>query len=134
MWVMPSWASARPTWVGFDFVDLAAALRGMEIVPAPIGIERPEQAVAGDRLAEPEKARHRSFLLDQDRRIDRPCRIVERDDQVELAIRADPAVGRAVLEQQHAGQRPTLALLAVGAPPLRLLHQPPRRSDSRVTV
>mgnify|MGYP006356939999 CR=1 FL=1 len=73
------------------FVHFGPALRGVEIVPAPIGIERPEQAVAGDRLAQPEKARHRSLLGNEDRRIDRPGRIIEGHDQVEL--------GPQVLEQ-----------------------------------
>ena len=66
----------------------------MEIVRSAIGIEGPEQAVRGDRLDEPEKARGGFFLLDQDGRVDRPRRIVERDDEVEVMVeRADPAMG-----------------------------------------
>ena len=70
---------------------------------AAIGVERPEQAVPGDRLGKPEEARHRAFLLDQERRADRRGGIVEGDDEVEIVPqRRDPAMGRAVLEQQHA--------------------------------
>jgi len=51
---------------------------------------------------------------------------IERDHEVEILLeRADPAMRRAVLEQQHAGQRPALALLAVrAAAPLPRRHQP----------
>ena len=41
-----------------------------------------------------------------------------------MVERADPAMGGAVLKEQHAGQWPTLALLAVGAAaPLLRAHQ-----------
>ena len=52
-----------------------------------------------------------------------------------MVQRADPAMGGAVLKEQHAGQWPTLALLAVGAAaPLRLRTRPAPCSASRVTV
>ena len=67
----------------------------------------------------------RPFLLDQDRRVDPTGRIVERDHKVVQPIEPDqPAVARAVLEQQHARQRPPWTLLAMRRPALGLLHQP----------
>ena len=114
-------------------VDLAGALGSDEVMPTPIGVERAEQAVPADRLGQAKKARHRAFLLDQERRIDLPGGIVERNDQIEIASeRRKPAMGRAVLEQQHSRQRPAHPLLAVCATPPGFRHQP--CSDSRVTV
>jgi hypothetical protein len=70
------------------------------------------------------KARHRAVLLHQDRRVDAAGRIVERHHQVEVvAKRADPAMLRAILEQQHAWHRAARALLAVLAASRRRLHQ-----------
>jgi hypothetical protein len=46
-------------------VDLAAFLGCDQIVPAPIGVERAEQAAPLNRLGQAEEARHRAFLLDQ---------------------------------------------------------------------
>jgi hypothetical protein len=74
---MPSWDSARPTWGELGLVDLAGVLGRDEIMPAPIGVERPEQAVPADRLGQAEEARHGAFLFDQERRIDRCGGIVE---------------------------------------------------------
>jgi hypothetical protein len=85
-------------------------------VRAAVGVERAEQALPGDRLGQAEKARGGAFLFHQDRRIDRARRIVEGDDEIEIMLeRGEPAMLRAVLEKQHAGQRPALALLAVPA-------------------
>ena len=106
-------------------------------MPAAIGVERAKQAVPADRLGEAEKARHRAFLLDQDRRVDLPGGVVERDDEVEIAPQGrNPAMRRAVLEQQHSGQRPAHPFLAVGAAPLGFRYQPgrlQRQSCHRVT-
>ena len=61
---------------------------------------------------------------DENGRIDRSGGVVERDDEVEIAIeRRYPAMGRAVLEQQHARQRPALALLAMRTAALGLRRQ-----------
>lgn len=110
---------------GLALVDLAARLRGMEIVRAAIGVEGAEEALRGDRLEQPEEARHRPFLLDQEGRVDRARRIVEGDDEIELLLDpGEPAMGRAVLEEQHARQRPALAPLAMHAAALRRAHQP----------
>jgi hypothetical protein len=54
-------------------------------MPAAIGVERPEQAMTADRLGQPEKARHRAFLLHQDRRVDRACGVIERNHKIEIA-------------------------------------------------
>jgi hypothetical protein len=48
-------------------VDLAGVLGGEEVMPAPIGVERPEQAVPADRLGEAEQAPSR--LLDASHRL-----------------------------------------------------------------
>src|SRR6202035_1994174 len=82
---------------------------------AAVGVKGAEQPLFGNGLEQSEKARHGALFLDQDGRINRARRIVEGDD---------PAVGRAVLEQQHAGQRPTLTLLAMrAAAPLLLVDE-----------
>ena len=109
---MPSWESARPTWVSW----VLSTLR--------LGVERAKQAVPADGLGQAEKARHRAFLLDQNRRVDLPGSVVERHDEVEIAPHGrNPPMGRAVLEQQHPGQRPALPLLAVSAATLGFRHQ-----------
>ncbi len=124
-------------------VDLAAGLRRIEIVRAAIGVERAEQALPGDRLGQADKARGGAFLCHQDRRVDRPRRVVECDDEIEIMLeRADPAMRRAVLEQQHAGQWPALALLAMPAAapflrrdqPGRVQRQPGHRVAELVAV
>jgi hypothetical protein len=94
---------------------------------APVGIKCAEQAVFGDRLGQPQEARHRPFLVHQDRRIDLPGGVVERHDEIQVAPeRPDPTVGRAVLEQQHSRQRSPHPLLAMSAAPLGFRHQPSR--------
>jgi hypothetical protein len=76
----------------------------------------------------------RFVLRDKNRRIDRPRGVVQRDDEVEIVIeRRYPAMGRAVLEQQHARQRSTLTPLTV-ADRLVLDARPASCSASRVTV
>jgi hypothetical protein len=119
---MPSWQSARPTWVGCD-----------EVMPAPIGVQRAEQAVPADRLGQAEEARHGAFLVDQERRIDRSRRVVEGDDEIEIAPqRRDPAMGGTVLEQQHSRQRPAHA---GSAPALSaLVHVVLSRSSTMTTI
>src|SRR3978361_2235954 len=53
--------------------------------------------------------------------------IIQRHDQVFFGLGAgQPAMRRAVLEQQHPRQRTPLTLLAVLAPQCRLAHQPGR--------
>jgi hypothetical protein len=94
-------------------------------VGAAVGIERAEQAVRGDRLAQADETRQGAFLVGQEGGIDRAGGVVEGDDQIEVAIeRRDPTMGRAVLEQQHAGQGSALAPATMLAAPRRLLDQP----------
>jgi hypothetical protein len=94
---------------------------------AAIGVERTEQAVPIDGVGQAQKARRRAFLLDQERRIDLPGGVIERDNEIEIVPeRRNPTVGRAVLEQQHSRQRSPHSLLAMGAAPLGFRHQPGR--------
>lgn len=90
---MPSSASARPTWVRPALVDRLAGLRGVEIVAAAVGVEAAEQALPGDRLDEPAKARRRAFLLHQEHRVDRAGGVIHGDDQVERRLPDQPFVG-----------------------------------------
>ena len=76
-------------------VHLAAGLRRDEVVRAAVGIERAKQPMRRDRLTQPEKARHRAFLVHQDRRVDPIRRIIQRHDQIQIVSqRADPAMRR----------------------------------------
>ena len=63
----------RPADLGqLRLIDFPAVLGGDEVMPAPIGIKRAEQAVFGDRLGQSQETRDRAFLVHQDRRIDLP--------------------------------------------------------------
>ena len=91
----------------------------------PVGVQRARQAVFGDHLGEPLEAALRALLLDQESRVDLGRRVVQGHDQIELLIeRRDPMVRRAVLMQQHAGQRPPGPLLAMCRAPGRPRDQP----------
>jgi hypothetical protein len=104
-------------------VDLAG-LGGAEIMRAAVGVEAHRQAVLGKDLRERPEGRGRAFLLDQKRRIDRPRRVVERDNEIER-LTLEPFVARAVLVQHHARQRPPLALPPMRALARRLRHDAP---------
>jgi hypothetical protein len=94
-------------------------------MPAAIGVERTKQAMPLYRLGQAQKARHRAFLLDQERRTDLAGGIIERDHQIEIVTkRREPAMERAILEQQPARERPPYPLLALGATSLGFRHQP----------
>src|SRR6266480_1128853 len=73
---------------------------------AAIGVERAEQTMLADHLAQRLKRRCRPFFLDQQHRIDLTRRIVQRDDQVHRRQTFDPGVARSVLVQQHPRKRP----------------------------
>ena len=90
---------------------------------AAIGVERAEQAMRRNHLAQRPQRRCRAFLLNQDHRIDLARRIVHRHDQVHRRPTFDPDVARAVLMQHHARQRTPLPLLAMSAAAARRLHQ-----------
>src|SRR5277367_5902594 len=96
-------------------VDLARLGRA-KIMRASIRIEAHRQAGLGKDLFQRPEGRGRAFLLDQERRIDRPRRVVERDNEIKGGLALEPCVPRAVLMQHHARQRPPLAL-----PPMRAL-------------
>jgi hypothetical protein len=105
--------------------DLLPRLWGVEVMAATVGVERTRQAVGRDHLGERPKAALGAFLLDQEGRVDRGGGVVQGHNQIELLFeRRQPAVGRAVLMQQHAGQRPSGPLLAVRRAPRRLGDQP----------
>src|SRR6266480_4969682 len=80
---------------------------------AAIGVERAEQAMLANHLAQGLERRRRPFFLDQQHRINLARCIVHRDDQVHRRQTFDPAVARPVLVQQHARKRPPWTLLAV---------------------
>ena len=100
-----------------------AALRDVEIVAAAVCVERAEQAVRRNHLAQRPQCRGGAFLRNQDHRIDFARRIIERHDQVHRRPAFDPDVARAVLMQHHARQRTPLPLLAMSAAAARRLHQ-----------
>ncbi len=78
-----------------------------------------------NHLGQPAKARRRPFLRDQQGRVDRARRIVERDHQVVLPLVAGPpGKARGILVQHHADHRPPRPLLAVRRAPGRWLDQP----------
>jgi hypothetical protein len=100
-------------------VDLAG-FRGAEIMRAPIGVEAHRQPVLRKDLLQRPEGRGRAFLLDQERRIDRPRRVIERDNEVERRLALEPGMPRAVLVQHHPRQRSPLTLPSVRAFPRRL--------------
>jgi len=94
-----------------------------KIVTAAIGIKRAEQSLRGDRLGQPEKARHRAFFLHQDRRINLARGVVHRH-QVQIAETGQPDVLRRVLMQHHARHRAPVAFAPVRAAPRGFFDQP----------
>src|SRR5580692_10137259 len=88
---------------------------------AAIRIEAHRQPVLRKHLFQRPEGRGRAFLLDEESRIDRPGRVIERDNEIErLAL--EPFVARAVLVQHHPRQRPALALASMRALARRLRH------------
>src|SRR5271165_996182 len=62
-----------------------------------------EAGPSRDLFAQSQEARSRTFLRNENGRIDRSGGVVERDDEVEIVIeRRYPAMGRAILEQTDA--------------------------------
>ena len=96
------------------------AFVGAEIMRAAVRIEAHRQAVLRENLLKRAEGRGRAFLLDEKRRIDRPRRVVHRDDEIERRLALEPCMPRAVLMQHHARQRPPLALPAMRALARRL--------------
>ena len=83
---------------------------------AAVGVEAHRQAVLRENLLQRPEGRGRAFLLDQKGRIDRPRRVIHRDDEIKGGLALEPCVPGAVLMQHHARQRTPLAL-----PPMRPL-------------
>src|SRR5665213_2016782 len=109
-------------WVAL--VDLAAGRGRVEVVAAAITVERTEQAVPRHHLAKPLEARGGAFLLDQEGRVDRAGRVIERHYQIVVPdIAGEPGVARGVLVQHHADHRPARTLLAMRRPLHRRPHQ-----------
>ena len=104
--------------------DLAAFLGRMKIMAAAVGVERAEQPLGRDRLDQAEKARNRTFLLHEERRIDLARRVVERDDEIERPMTFEPGVPRRVLMQHHPHHWPTRPLAPVRPAPRRLGQSP----------
>ena len=92
---------------------LLASLGREEVMAAAIRVQRAKQAVPLHHLAEPPECRGGAFLLDQEHRVDRPCRVIERDNQIELRLAFEPGKPRAVLMQHRANNRPARTLLAM---------------------
>jgi len=85
-----------------------------------------------DGLRQPAETRRRILPLGQEDRGDLAGHVVERDDQVPILRRiGQPGMGRAILSQQHARQRPALALLAMHAAQGGLALQPRRLQRRR---
>ena len=96
----------------------------MEVVAAAVGVEGAEEALLLDRFPKPAKAREGAFFLDQEGRDDLARGVVHGGDEVEVAAQIhQPAVGRAVLEQEHPRQGPAWPPLAVRPAPPGLLHK-----------
>ena len=121
---IPRCARARPTWVRLRARDFAARLGRVEIVAAAVGVERAEQAMLADHLAQRLEGRGGSLLFDEEHRVDLARGVVHRDDQVHRGQSLDPHMPRSVLMQHHAAHRPTRPLLAVRRALRRRLHQP----------
>ena len=125
----PSCSRARPTWVG-EPRSISPALVVSEIVAAPVGVEAHRQAVLRKHLAQRPEGRGRAFLLDEKGRMDRPGRVIQRNNEIKggpgprarrglrsrAALALEPGVARAVLMQHH--PRPTAAARACADAPL----------------
>ena len=72
--------------------DLPARRGRVEVVAAPVGVELDEQPVPLDHLGQAAKRRRRALLLDQDGRVDRRGRVVERDHQVQRRLPGQPGM------------------------------------------
>jgi hypothetical protein len=91
---------------------------------AAVGVEAHRQTVNGEDLLQRPKGRGRAFLLNEKRRIDRPGRVVEGDDQVERRLAREPRMPRAVLMQHHPRQRTPLPLAPMRPLARRLVDEP----------
>ena len=93
---------------------------------AAVGVEAQRQPVPAKHFQQSPKRRIRAFLLDQEGRQNPARGVVQRHDQVERRLAAEPFVPRAVLMQHHARQRPARALASMRPAPLGALQQTAR--------
>ena len=107
-----------------SFEGLAACLRRVPEVAGTIAVQRAEQAVAFDHLAQRCHHRPRRFFLHQLRVVDLAGGIVEQHQQVIPALILKPTVPAAIDVHEHVRQRPPWPSLAVHAPFAPALHQP----------
>ncbi len=82
-------------------------------------------------LAQGPEGRGRAFLLDEKGRVDRPRRVVERNDEIKRGLAFEPRMPRAVLMQHHSRQRTPLPLAPV-RPFSRSLLQKTARLQERL--
>jgi hypothetical protein len=111
----PELLERAPDLSGMAPVDLAGLGR-VEVMRPTVGVEAHRQAVLRKHLLQRPEGRGRAFLRDQEGQVDRPRRIVQRDNQIERRDALEPDMPRAVLMQHHPRQRAPLAL-----PPVRPL-------------
>ena len=76
-------------------IDLAAGFRRVKVVRPAIGVEAHRQAALAEHLLQRPEGRGRALLLGQERRVDRPRRVVHGHDQVERLLALEPGVARA---------------------------------------
>ena len=65
-----------------SLVHLAAGLRGVPIMAAPVGVQRAEQPVAENDLPHPSKARRRALLLYKEHGVVHVVGVIHRHHQV----------------------------------------------------
>ena len=82
----------RPCHLGWTAAIDLARLRRAEIGRAAVGVEAHRQAMLRKDLFQRPEGRGRAFLLDQERRIDRPRRVVERDDEIKGGLALEPGM------------------------------------------
>jgi hypothetical protein len=91
-------------------IDLAADFGRVKVVRPAVSVEAHRQAVLAEYLLQRPEGRGRALLRDQERRVDRPRRVVHGHDQVERPLAFEPGMARAVPMQHHSRQRPPVAL------------------------
>ena len=69
----------RPPHLGrMAAIDLAAGFGGVKVMRAAVSVEAHRQAVLAEYLLQRPEGRGRALLLGQERRVDRPRRVVHR--------------------------------------------------------
>src|SRR5208282_2542839 len=104
-------------------VDLAARLRRVKIMAAPIRIKAQRQTMLAKHLRQAPECRGRAFFGRQKRRQNGARRIVHRDNQIQRRLARKPRMRRGVLMQHHARQGPALPLAPMRPATFGLLQQ-----------